>query len=127
VAEQFAAVPWREAMATLAELALPYVHRFQALLDVAPPEDMPLVRFMVDHEQLVVRIAGREAAGESAMASELVVRLAHPYPPRSPFSDVQSNRRQPEAAQGFPREAGVENIGDIAHRARAQQNSIACS
>jgi len=33
----FAAVPWREAMATLAELALPYVHRFQALLDVAPP------------------------------------------------------------------------------------------
>jgi len=80
VAEQFAAVPWREAMATLAELALPYLHRFQALLDVAPPEDMPLVRFMVDHEQLVVRIAGREAAGESAMASELVVRLAHPYP-----------------------------------------------
>jgi hypothetical protein len=79
VAEQFAAVPWREAMATLAELALPYVHRFQALLDVAPPEDVPWVRFMVDHEQSVVRIAGREAAGEAIMASELVVMLAHPF------------------------------------------------
>ena len=79
VAEQFAAVPWREAMATLAELALPYVHRFQSLLDVAPPEDVPWVRFMVDHEQSVVRIAGRESAGEAIMASELVVMLAHPF------------------------------------------------
>jgi hypothetical protein len=79
VAEQFAAVPWRQAMATLAELALPYVQRFQALLDVAPSEDAPLVRFMVDHEQSVVRIAGREAAGDSIMGSELVVMLAHPF------------------------------------------------
>jgi hypothetical protein len=79
VAEQFAAVPWREAMATLAELALPYVHRFQALLEIAPPEDLPLLRFMVDHETQVVQIAGREAAGESIMASKLVVMLAHPF------------------------------------------------
>jgi hypothetical protein len=79
VAEQFAAVPWREAMATLAELALPYVHRFQALMDVAPPEDVPWIRFMVNHEQTIVRIAGREAAGESIMASELVVMLSHPF------------------------------------------------
>jgi hypothetical protein len=79
VAEQFAAVPWREAMATLAELALPYVHRFQALMDVAPPEDVPWIRFMVDHERTIVRIAGREAAGESIMASELVVMLSHPF------------------------------------------------
>jgi hypothetical protein len=79
VAEQFAAVPWREAMATLAELALPYVRRFQALLNAAPPEDVPWVRFMVDHEQTIVRIAGREAAGESIMANELVVMLAHPF------------------------------------------------
>ena len=34
---------------------------------------------MVDHEQTIVRIAGREAAGESIMASELVVMLAHPF------------------------------------------------
>jgi hypothetical protein len=78
-AEKFAAVPWREAMATLSELALPYVHRFQALLDVAPLEDLPLIRFMVDHEQQVVRVAAREAAGESIMASQLVVMLAHPF------------------------------------------------
>ena len=79
VAEQFAAVPWRDAMATLAELALPYVHRFQALLDVTPSEDVPWVRFMVDHEQSIVRIAGGEAAGESIMATELVVMLVHPF------------------------------------------------
>jgi hypothetical protein len=79
VAEQFAAVPWRQAMATLTELAKPYVQRFQALLDGAPPEDVPSVRFMVDHEQSVVRIAGREAAGDSIMDAELMVMLAHPF------------------------------------------------
>src|SRR5580704_3330597 len=78
-AEQFAAQPWKEAMATLAQLALPYAHRFQSLLEVAPPEDVPLVRFMVDHELSVSRIAEREAQGESAFSSELIVKLAHPF------------------------------------------------
>ena len=77
-AEQFAAQSWREAMATLAQLALPYAHRFQSLLEVAPPEDVPMVRFMVDHELSVSRIAEREAQGESAISSELIVKLAHP-------------------------------------------------
>jgi hypothetical protein len=77
-AEEFAAQPWREAMATLAKLALPYAHRFEALLQVAKPQDVPLVRFMVDHELSVSRIAEREAAGEPAMANELIVKLAHP-------------------------------------------------
>jgi len=77
-AEHFAAQPWKEAMATLAKLALPYAHRFQALLEAAPAEDVPLIRFMVDHELSVVRIAEREALGDPAMASELVVKLAHP-------------------------------------------------
>jgi hypothetical protein len=65
-------------MATLAKLALPYAHRFEALLQVAEPVDLPLVRFMVDHELSVSRIAEREAAGEPAMANELIVKLAHP-------------------------------------------------
>lgn len=77
-AEQFAAQSWKEAMATLAKLAVPYVDRFKLLLEAAPQEDLPLVRFMVDHEQSVVRIAEREAIGESVMDSELVVMLAHP-------------------------------------------------
>jgi hypothetical protein len=34
---------------------------------------------MVDHEETVSRIAGREATGEPAMESELVVMLAHPF------------------------------------------------
>ena len=78
VADRFAALPWKDAMATLAELALPYVHRFQALLAAAPPEDVPLVQFMVDHERSVVSIAGREAAGEGIMDRELSAMLAYP-------------------------------------------------
>jgi hypothetical protein len=78
-AEQLAALPWKEAMATMSKLCLPYAERFRALLAAAPPEDVPLVRFMVDHEETVSRIAGREATGEPAMESELVVMLAHPF------------------------------------------------
>jgi hypothetical protein len=39
-AEQFAAQSSNEAMAALAQLALPYAHRFQSLLEAAPPEDV---------------------------------------------------------------------------------------
>ena len=77
-ADRFAALPWKEAMATLADLAVPYVHRFQALLEAALPEDVPLILFMVDHEQSVARIAGQEAAGEGLMDRELLVMLSHP-------------------------------------------------
>jgi hypothetical protein len=75
----FAAQSWREAMAALAPLCLPYAHRFQSLLEVAPPEDAPLLRFMIDHELSVSRMAEREAQGESAFSSELIVKLEHPF------------------------------------------------
>jgi hypothetical protein len=78
VAEKFAAMPWKEAMATLADLAVPFLERFQALLKVALPEDAPLVRFMVVHEGSVIRIAQREAAGEGCMDLELLPMLAYP-------------------------------------------------
>lgn len=78
VADRFASAPWKDAMATLADLALPYVHRFQALLDAAPPEDVPFILFMVDHEQSIVRIAAQEAAGKGSMDRELLVMLSHP-------------------------------------------------
>jgi hypothetical protein len=77
-AEELAGLPWEEAMATLAKLAVPYAQRFEALLKIAKPEDVPLIRFMVDHERSVSRIAECESAGEPAMAHELVVKLAHP-------------------------------------------------
>src|SRR5271156_4199141 len=49
VAEKFASMPWKEAMATLAALAGPYHERFKALSTVALPEDAPLGNFMAAH------------------------------------------------------------------------------
>jgi hypothetical protein len=83
VAEKFAAMPWKDAMATLADLARPYFERFQALLAVASPEDAPLVNFMVAHEGAVIRIAQREAAGDGSMDRELLSMLSYPLVRRS--------------------------------------------
>ena len=47
-------------------------------LDAAQPADVPLVLFMVDHEQSIVRIAAKEAVGEGIMDRELLVMLSHP-------------------------------------------------
>jgi hypothetical protein len=80
VAEKLASMPWTAAMAELAVLAQPYVDRFQALLDVATPDDVPLITFMVNHEATVVRIAQRESAGEGSMERELLPMLLYPMP-----------------------------------------------
>src|SRR6202165_3953390 len=48
-----ASMPWEEAMATLAELARPYLERFQALLAAAAPEDASMVSFMRSEERRV--------------------------------------------------------------------------
>jgi hypothetical protein len=78
VAERFASIPWKDAMAEFAVLARPYVERFQTLLAAAPAEDVPLVSFMVDHEAAVIRIAQREAAGEGVMDRVLLTMLSYP-------------------------------------------------
>jgi len=82
-AEQFAAQSWKEAMATLAQLALPYAHRFQSLLEVAPPEDVPLVRFMVSRNLRAQRFAGSQwcrlrPPGSAAPTSPLLPWTALP-------------------------------------------------
>jgi hypothetical protein len=63
VAEEFAAMPWRDA--------------------VAAPEDLPLVSFMAAHEAAVIGIAKREAAGHACMDSGLLPMLAYPLVRRS--------------------------------------------
>jgi hypothetical protein len=78
VAEKFASMPWREAMATLADPAHPYLERFRALLAAAALEDEPMIAFMVDHEAAVIRIAQREAAGDASMDRELLTMLSYP-------------------------------------------------
>ena len=50
-----------------------------AALAVAAPEDVPLRRSMIDLELPVSRMAEREAQGESAFSSDLVVKLEHPF------------------------------------------------
>ena len=86
VAEKFAAMAWKEAMATFADLARPFLERFQTLLSVALPEDAPLVRFMVAHEGSVIRIARREAAGDECMDLELLPMLSYPLVRHHPVS-----------------------------------------
>jgi len=83
VAEKFASMQWKEAMATLADLAEPYLERFQALLAVVAPEDAPMVAFMVAHEGALIRIAQREAMGEGSMERELMTMLSYPLVRRS--------------------------------------------
>jgi hypothetical protein len=78
VAEKFASMPWRDAMATLADLAQPYLERFRALLAAAAPADQPMIAFMVAHEAAVIRIAQREAAGDASMDRELLTMLSYP-------------------------------------------------
>ena len=65
-------------MAELAVLALPYRERFKTLLDAAPPEDVPSVSFMVNHEASVIRFAQREAVGDGAMEHDLLPMLLCP-------------------------------------------------
>jgi hypothetical protein len=78
VAERFASMPWKDAMATLAELARPYLERFQALLVGAAPEDASMVSFMVAHEAAVIRIAKQETIGDGSMDRELLTMLSYP-------------------------------------------------
>lgn len=78
MAERFASLPWKTAMAELASLCRGFVPRYQALLNEAPPDDAPLVSFMVDHEQSFMRMAEREANGEGCMDRELLVKVAYP-------------------------------------------------
>jgi hypothetical protein len=78
VAEKFASMSWKAALAELAVLAAPFRDRFHALLNVAPPEDVPFVSFMVNHEAAVVRIAEREAEGLGSMAHDLLPMLLYP-------------------------------------------------
>jgi hypothetical protein len=77
-AENFASMSWKEAMATLAELARPYLERFETLLAAASREDLPMVSFMVAHEAAVIRIAEREAIGDGSMDNELLSMLSYP-------------------------------------------------
>jgi hypothetical protein len=84
-AEKFASMPWKDAMATLAELARPYLERFEVLLTAATPEDAPTVSFMVAHEAAVIRIAKQEAVGNGSMDRELLTMLSYPLV-RSSFS-----------------------------------------
>jgi hypothetical protein len=79
-AEPYLALPWPAAMRALADLARQYVIEYRRLLDVAPPADAPTIRYMVAHEEVLVRYAERSAALDPAADAELLPLLAHPLP-----------------------------------------------
>ena len=78
--DEFCKLAWPDAMRSLADLARPYRDQYQALLDLAPPADAPMVGYMVAHEQAIVRFAERVATGDSSADAELLPLLAHPLP-----------------------------------------------
>jgi hypothetical protein len=93
LADKFSSMPWKTAMAELAAFARPYLERYQTLLSSAPPEDLPWVRFMVEHERAVVRFAEREAQGDRDSDHELLPLLLFPITRRG---QRESTRLQPE-------------------------------
>jgi hypothetical protein len=92
-ADKFSSMPWTAAMAELAAFARPFLERYQALLSNAPREDLPWVRFMVEHERAVVHFAEREAQGEPDSDHELLPLLLFPI---TRHGQRESTRLQPE-------------------------------
>jgi hypothetical protein len=76
--EPYLALGWPDAMRAMAELARPYRDQYQALLDVAPPSDAPMIAYMVAHEQALMSFAQRVAAGDARADAALLHLLAHP-------------------------------------------------
>ena len=77
---EYTKLPWPAAMRAMANLARPYRDQYQALLDVAPPSDAPMVGYMVAHEQALMGYAERVAAGDTQADAEILPLLAHPLP-----------------------------------------------
>jgi len=72
-------VPWRTAVAELAELSKPYLERYRLLEAAAPAADLEHVSYMVAHEQAIVDYFELEACGKGQDGIAGLQALLH-YP-----------------------------------------------
>ena len=72
---------WHDSMKVFAEALIPYVNRYQKILDIAPPEYKQIAEMMVVHERSIQQLWEREALGEGDSAiDEINGQLLFPLP-----------------------------------------------
>ncbi len=72
---------WQRSMEVLAEALIPYVTKYQEILDIAPQEFKEIAELMVVHERSIQQLWEREALGEGDSAiDEINKQLLFPLP-----------------------------------------------
>jgi hypothetical protein len=72
---------WQSSMEVFAEAMIPYVNRYQEILDSAPPEYREIAELMVVHERSIQQLWEREARGEGDSAiDDINKQLQFPLP-----------------------------------------------
>jgi uncharacterized protein (UPF0254 family) len=72
---------WQSSMKVFAEALIPYVTRYQEILNIAPPEYKELAELMVVHEQSIQQLWELEARGEGdSVIDEINKQLLFPLP-----------------------------------------------
>ncbi|MGR8919369.1 MAG: hypothetical protein ACU85V_07105, partial [Gammaproteobacteria bacterium] len=69
---------WSGMMATLEEGLVPYVARYRAIAEAAPPDGREVAEMMVVHETSLLNFARLEQAGDPASLDDVVKQLAFP-------------------------------------------------
>ena len=76
-----AGMDWQAAMRLLAQAIEPYVEKYHAIAQSAPPDFRELADSMFEHERLICRLWEYEARGEGeSVVEEIASQLAFPLP-----------------------------------------------
>jgi hypothetical protein len=72
---------WQSSMKVFAEALIPYVSKYEEILNIAPPEYKELAELMVVHERSIQQLWEREARGEGdSVIDEINKQLLFPLP-----------------------------------------------
>jgi len=63
---------WRDFMSYIVERYPGYLDDFKALEGMAPPEDLPALERLTEHEVVVIEFAKKELAGEANSTAPLL-------------------------------------------------------
>lgn len=65
-AQEYARMPFADAVSSMRPILLNAIGRFEALLAQAPPAERATMQFLLDHERALLSFVDREAAGDDA-------------------------------------------------------------